>query len=55
MSEARTDTAEARPHGIEGSDNEGAGKHRGVAAASEESAAREPHGKHRRPSSDAAA
>ncbi|MFF8956239.1 hypothetical protein [Streptomyces sp. NPDC014894] len=53
MSDARTVTAEGRPHGLEESEGERAGKHRGVAAAREDSGA-EPHGKHRRPTTDPA-
>ncbi|GAA2253058.1 hypothetical protein GCM10010232_47140 [Streptomyces amakusaensis] len=53
MSDARTVTTEGRQHGLEESERERAGKHRGVAAAQEEPAA-EPHGKHRRPSADQA-
>ncbi|MFE3512674.1 hypothetical protein [Streptomyces sp. NPDC059129] len=47
MSEAGTDTIETPAHEATESAANGAGKHRGVAAAAEDSAA-EPHGKHRR-------
>ncbi|MBY6305103.1 hypothetical protein [Streptomyces clavuligerus] len=46
MSEGRTETTEARPN--EEMIEEGAGKHRGIAAAAEETQG-EPHGRHRRP------
>ncbi|MEU9983239.1 hypothetical protein [Streptomyces sp. NPDC050856] len=43
MSEARTDTTQARPQGDAG----GSGKHRGGAAASEDTTV-QPHGRHRK-------
>ncbi|MEO3973204.1 hypothetical protein [Streptomyces sp. CAU 1734] len=52
MSEAATATTEALPQEADGTaEAEGAGKHRGVAAAEE--SAQEPHGKHRKVSSGA--
>ncbi|MCM2388739.1 hypothetical protein [Streptomyces albipurpureus] len=54
MSDAGTDTIKKPSPGAAESGANGAGKHRGVAAAAEDTAA-EPHGKHRRPGqSDAA-
>ncbi|MFD5426561.1 hypothetical protein [Streptomyces sp. NPDC127084] len=52
MSEARTDPAQARPQGTAANQAESggaAGKHRGGAAASEDSTT-PAHGRHRRPS-----
>ncbi|GLF93942.1 hypothetical protein [Streptomyces yaizuensis] len=46
MSEGRTETTEARPH-IDEDTDEGAGRHRGVAAPAEDTQD-EPHGRHRR-------
>ncbi|MFF7200700.1 MULTISPECIES: hypothetical protein [unclassified Streptomyces] len=48
MSEARTDTTDARPQEAEAG---GAGKHRGGAARTEDYAS-PAHGKHRRPEPD---
>ncbi|MFF7711669.1 hypothetical protein [Streptomyces sp. NPDC007988] len=56
MSEARTDTTQARPQGAAANQAEpvGAGKHRGGAAAAEDTTS-PVHGRHRRPSKDEAA
>ncbi|MEV1046782.1 hypothetical protein [Streptomyces sp. NPDC049916] len=52
MSEARTDTTQTRPQGVdEAAADAGPGKHRGGASA--ESAPVQPHGRHRRPAEDA--
>ncbi|MEU9008523.1 hypothetical protein AB0D12_01780 [Streptomyces sp. NPDC048479] len=50
MSQARTDTTQERPHGAAAVQAEagGAGKHRGGAATTEDSAT-PAHGRHRRP------
>ncbi|MEV0966456.1 MULTISPECIES: hypothetical protein [unclassified Streptomyces] len=56
MSEARTDTTQARPQGAAANQAEavGSGKHRGGAAASEDTTS-PAHGRHRRPAKDEAA
>ncbi|MFD8196369.1 hypothetical protein [Streptomyces wuyuanensis] len=56
MSEARTDTTQARPQGAGANQAEavGSGRHRGGAAATEDTTSA-AHGRHRRPTKDEAA
>ncbi|MEU0805526.1 hypothetical protein [Streptomyces sp. NPDC005970] len=53
MSQARTNTTEARPQEAAAADATAHGKHRGQAAP--EDAQTAPHGRHRRPGEEAAA